>query len=497
MKLSPLSIPFRSVETMFNLAWIAIVGAIGLAQMTDGLFTLVGIGGLAIGLVVAAIGWEVAYYQRFRFRLTEDTFDIDSGVLSRREREIPYDRIQNVGISRGVFQRLFGLAAVQIETAGGGNTEAAIKYVELETARRLQNELSDRKRSDTPQQRPDTAEDHSQGRPIYVITGRELAALSVVSLDFRFVVVLIVGLSALLPELSAAVADLGLAVAIPLSVIGLYLLGTVLSAIYAVTNYYGFSLFRGQDELRFERGLLQRYSGTIPLAKVQSVTISRNVLERMLGYASLLVETAGFSPGEQGSQRSAVPIAREEHIQSLLAEIEPVTIGEFERPPKRARRRYLFRYSGVVLLATAVAYGVNEATAATFSWAVVLLGLAVTPVAAHLKWRHRGYCLTDEYIITRNGFWNQKTRIIPYHRLQTVIESQTVFQRRWNLATLTIDTAGTQSLLGDSSKAVDIDATKAVSLRERIPETFFATLVARREGRVAPTEDGGTTQTNE
>jgi len=38
----------------------------------------------------------------------------------------------------------------------------------------------------------------------------------------------------------------------------------IVSAILTFTRYYGFRLTRADDELYYERGLLQRYSGTIP-----------------------------------------------------------------------------------------------------------------------------------------------------------------------------------------------------------------------------------------
>jgi putative membrane protein len=111
---------------------------------------------------------------------------------------------------------------------------------------------------------------------------------------------------------------------------------------------------------------------------------------------------------------------------------------------------------------------------------VALLVLFV-PVAAHLKWTQRGYALLDSHVVTRNGFWSRRTDIVPYHRIQTVIASQTIFQRNRNLATLTIDTAGTSGLTGNDGRAVDIDADVAGELREAVAGELLDSLEQRRQ----------------
>ena len=94
----------------------------------------------AIGFLVAA-GYGVAYYTRFGYELTEDTFDISSGVVARRSRDIPYRRIQNVDIKQDVLFQLLGMATVTVETAGGGSSEATLHFVSEDEAARLQREI--------------------------------------------------------------------------------------------------------------------------------------------------------------------------------------------------------------------------------------------------------------------------------------------------------------------------------------------------------------------
>ena len=486
MKLHGLSIPFRIIETALRIGWLLIFGTFALTTLTDGVVTVVAVGGVIIGVLGVLAAWQIAYHRRYEYRLTADTFDIDAGVFSRREREIPYGRIQNVAINRNVFQRLFGIAEVRLETAGGNAAEARLRYVGIDRAYELQDALSDRTGNDStdvePTTAPDAAEEAHRQHPIFEITPRELAVLALVSLDYRVLVFSVIGVSAFLPQLGGRLLDSGV-FTVPATVLGLYLLTAVLSALYAVTNYYDFTLSQGDRELRYERGLLQRYSGTIPLDKIQVLRISENVLARAVGYASVLVETAGYSPGESGGTQSAVPIAQRSRVDRLVEDLGFETVDEFVRPPRRARRRYALRYLGATLILTGIGYGLTQLTTMSYPWIFLLGGGFIAPIAAHLKWRHRGYAVTDTHIITRNGFWRQTTTVVPHHRIQVVFDSQTVFQRRWDIATLTIDTAGSRSLVADDSKAVDIDAGTAEQLRETLFDRCITAIADHQIGR--------------
>ena len=221
------------------------------------------------------------------------------------------------------------------------------------------------------------------------------------------------------------------------------------------------------DELRYERGLFHRYTGSIPAEKIQSITIEDNPLKRAFGYASLKVETAGYSPGRGSTKSSlvAVPIARRARVENVATAIEPAGPVEFDHPPSRVRRRYAARYSlGIVGLLIIAFGGVRYFDIGVPWYAGAALGIAIPP-AAHLKWRHRGIWIGPDHVVTRNGFWNRSTKVVPYYRIQTVIDRRTLFQRRWRLATLSIDTAGSLSITGRGAAAVDIDERAAERIR--------------------------------
>jgi uncharacterized membrane protein YdbT with pleckstrin-like domain len=73
---------------------------------------------LILGFLVA-YGWANLYWKYYKFEVGPEKITITRGVIGKRVANIPYERVQNVNIFRGVLDRIFGLYSVQIETAGG------------------------------------------------------------------------------------------------------------------------------------------------------------------------------------------------------------------------------------------------------------------------------------------------------------------------------------------------------------------------------------------
>jgi putative membrane protein len=477
-RLAPLSVLYRAGETVVRLAWLLVIATIGSRSM--GVPTEAGVGLVAGGLVLALL-YQFVHWERYEYELTGDTFDIRSGVFSRRVREIPLGRVQNVDLRRNVVQRALGIAEVRLETAGGSETEAQLRFVGEAEAERLRDAVSRRKRGVSD----DSAEPEPEADLLFAVTPKELLILGVTNIDLRLLSLASVFLPVLLPSLTDRFGDplVSFAMAAPLGAFGLAVAAAVLSGIYSITNYYGFRLSRAGSELRYERGLIQQFAGTIPLDKIQTLGISENVLARRLGYASLSVETAGYAPGDSSGSQSAVPIAERDRVVSLARSIDSFGEPDWQRPPKRARTRYVVRYVALVLVLTGVAYAVDRFTGFSYAWYAVLIGVPLAPVGAHLKWRNLAYAVCEDHVLTRAGFWTRETRVVPYYRIQTVVHSQTVFQRRRDIATVLIDTAGGGGIGGSDARAIDIDADAAADLRETVHDRLQDSLVEARAVR--------------
>ncbi|MFO7959452.1 MAG: PH domain-containing protein, partial [Nitriliruptoraceae bacterium] len=81
------------------------------------LFTIVALAGFAIiGLIVRSLDWRLR-----TFSFDGEVLRVDHGILSRNHRSLDVSRIQQVEIQRGAVQRVFGLPAIRVETAGSAS----------------------------------------------------------------------------------------------------------------------------------------------------------------------------------------------------------------------------------------------------------------------------------------------------------------------------------------------------------------------------------------
>jgi putative membrane protein len=501
-KLHPASIAVRSISRSVNVGLLFFIAGI-VTSPGGGGPNLFSVGGMVLIGIVVAVVYEVAYYERFRYELTTDTFDVASGVVARRDREVPLRRIQNVDIRQTVLSRALGVAGVHIENAGGGQTEVSLQYIDEEEARQLRRQLrrgaSAAEEGETDgEARTDEAErdDHEDEEELlFEIQPRELAILSVFTIDPGASLLGGIALSfvsgfdptTLVPfDLIEGLPGPGSGVVALAWAVLLFLLAAwIVSAVLTFNRYYGFRLTQADDELYYERGLVQRYSGTIPLEKVQTLTVTERIPFRWFGYGALAVETAGYAPGQSGSRgsESAIPLASYDRVLGLARSVEPFGEVEVEAPPKRARERYAVRYLLVVAVLTGFGYLLASATAFVERWYLVASLLVLVPVAAHLKWSNRGYQVGDRYVITRTGFWSRTTKVVPYYRVQAVLYTQSVFQRRRRLASVTADTASSASFLGRAATAFDIDADRGLELQTHIEDRLQERLRARKRER--------------
>ncbi|MFW5922549.1 MAG: PH domain-containing protein [Halodesulfurarchaeum sp.] len=495
-KLHPLTVPIRGGGRALGLA---IAGSVLGSMVQEPLRAMaVAPRWLPVGLLLAvvfgfgAIGYEVLRYRLYAYELTDETLNIDSGVLFRREREIPLGRIQNVDMTRSIVQRALGITAVGIETAGGSSTEASLQFVSVTEGKRLQEGIRTRKRElDTEPQsavQPGSNDDVEPGpepdaEVVFELDDESLVLYSLLSFDPRAASVLFIIVPGGMPFISPYVNGLGPTLLVLFGLLVL-LFGAIvvwlLSAFARFVGYYGFTLTRIGEELRYERGLLQRYDGSIPEGKIQTVVIEENLLMRRFGYASLSIETAGYAPGAASGSESAVPLAKRTALLELARDVEPFGELAFDRPAPAAKRRYTFRYALALTAVLGLGFAVSRLVM-PLPWYGIGVLYAVVPLAARKKWEHRGWGLPTDYIVTRNGFWRRRTHVVPADRVQTVVDRRTLFQRRWQLGTIVVDTASSAGFVSQEAQAIDIHEEDAEELRETVADRLLISLGIRSE----------------
>lgn len=392
--------PLTAVVLGVGWSAAAVVGLVGSLVRDGGLdsWGAIGLPAAAVGgvLVGSAIGWVSWWFTRFVIDDTE--VRLDSGVLFRRSRRVPYERLQSVDIVEPLVARVLGLAELRLDSAGGAESRTVVRYLQLAEAKDLRRVLMRRAHqgpvtsgdepvaADAP---PPVREVVAEVPPSRVLIG------TLLSLDLLFAV--LVGLGAIVAAIwfAAPFAALG----------GLVGVGFWIVRIIAtrVLDQWGYRLTRVEQGLRVERGLLSRTSETIPFDRVQGVAVVEPMIWRHFGWRHIQVDIAGAAG------------AGDAEAQDKEATVMPIT-----DPVVGARV--------VDLLVPGAVEVVDDRHAPARS------GRLFAPIG----WRFRWIGADDVAVVSRRGWITRRTSIVPHRKSQSVAVEQGPLQRRLGVATVSV-----------------------------------------------------------
>ena len=478
MKLAKISIPYRALKKVFTVLVFLIFTSVD--ALTAANPALIAAFLVMVSLAVfLMLGYEYLYWRNFEYEIREDGLKIISGVITKNDRDIPLKRIQNIDVNRNIIQRMIGIAKVDVETAGGNDTEAALKFLTLEDAESMQKKVRELKN------RRKTTEQEKKGseREDFALSNRDLTILSLASVDQRLLggaigLVSIIGGSAGLQLLDGSISVAQLAIGgiiAVLATVGFW----IATSFSTFMKYFDFKLYFHDNALEYERGLLNRASGTIPEEKIQDIIIDENFIQRYFNYASLKVETAGYvSSGNQQEldtgKETVIPLAKRHEIEKYAEEIGGYTDPEFNSIHEKARSRYFRRYLLAGTALAALTFTVSQFYQLPFTaYIPSVLLMVLSRKAAQLKWQKIGYALREDHFYTRKGFWNRQTYVVPYFRVQNLMQNQSILQKRWNQSSLLMDTAGSVIRF---PVIPDMDTEEAEKVREQVYNRFRESL---------------------
>ena len=96
--------------------------------------------GVVAALSLFLLVRPVLYYRFYRYIITDDRIDVRQGVIVRTHTVVPIERLHQVEVIRGPINGLFGLANVNVTTAGG---VAKIKFLENHVAESVVDGLNE------------------------------------------------------------------------------------------------------------------------------------------------------------------------------------------------------------------------------------------------------------------------------------------------------------------------------------------------------------------
>jgi len=406
---------------------------------------------LGILLVVGLIGWgySALAWRHMRFAVTDEAVHLQTGVLFRTQRQARLDRLQAVDVVQPLLARLFGLAELRLEVAGGSGSAVQLAYLREPDAQALRSELlalaAGLRRpessattgpsaepagevecgADVPGTRPEeptpgatygvirsgpgrASFEEAPEQEVYTIPMPRLVGSAVLSGTAVALVVFVV--AGVIGSIAARDPG-GLAVMLP-GILGF--VGAVWGRVNAGSS---FRAAISPDGIRLRHGLTEQRAQTVPPGRVQAVRIVQPWLWRKADWWRVEINVAGYGVGEDASRATVLhPVATRDEAATALwlvlpdlgvddprALVEAALTGRdddggFTPAPRRSR------------------------------W--------VDPVA----WRRHGVRVTRTALLARSGRLVRQVAVVPHERTQSLGLAQGPLQRRLGLASFVVHT---------------------------------------------------------
>lgn len=429
---------WRTVRGAWPLLLALVVGGEGLGLRALDLTLLV-------TFFVLTVSRTLIHFTTLRYRVADGRFQVKVGLLSRSARVLDPGRIQNVEIVQNLFHKLTGLVEVRVETTGDGSSHGLLSALDEAEATRLRAELRALVRAQALE--PTTAP-VEEAPPALALTPLELAAYGFTRRTVGVVAVLTaVGLE-LFGRFGPEVAEKASRAMTPdvlLPLIVLAFAGSWLwSAGAATLRHWGHALRFSHDELITEEGLFTRRRVEIPRGKVQLLRVDETLLRRLMGYGSLLIETAaiGVADGRMRAAEGLVPMVPHDRLAALCRDALPaLAVDPWSVPLQPAHPRALWRAIFGRTLRAAALCAVLVLAAPRWGWAALPLVIMAPPMA-WLDWRRQGWLVSPGTVITRTGFWLRQTWVVSRDKVQSVHLVQGPLMRQHGLGRVEVRVAG-------------------------------------------------------
>ena len=325
-RLHPAGIAVLGVGSLQNLALPLGIAFLGGVMGGGGGQPLIRVLAFGVFGALLAAGAGLAGWLTTSWSVGAETIRLRTGLLSRKEVDVPLGRVQALDIVHGPLQRLFGVRGVHVQTAGGGKAgEIRLPAVAAGDVELLRDAIRGRRVAAVVDAAPLAERRLSRGDLL-------LAALTAGQLGVILPVLAVVAQG--LQETWSGQEDLrrageeGLRL-VPesapewiLAALGLLLVAWLLSIAGAVLAFAGFTVARDDDRLRLRRGLLSRREATVPVARVQAVRVIEGLLRRPFGLVTVRAEVAGYAK-EAAAAQTLFPLLRRGEVRPFLEAVLP------------------------------------------------------------------------------------------------------------------------------------------------------------------------------
>lgn len=416
---------------------------------------------LGIGLFIVVVG-IIAYlkYSNFTFYIDDenDEFIINEGIINKSKTTIQLDKIQQVNINQSLIQRVIGVYALDVDTAGSTSKEGKINAVSHELAIDLKAKLIDNVKKITVKSlsNEEVVEEKSANFPFLKISFFTLVKVGLTSHYLKSLGLILTFFLTIYHNLS----DFGEHVnidsriedfvksklvinSISFIVIALLLGVFVFNILRMIIRYFGFKITRQSGSLLLSFGLIDTKSTIIKPEKVQIVSISKNYFQKKMDILEMKIRQAAGEDNKSKKGVVEIPGCNNSESDKILQLI-------FHQLPEKGimlqpnwRKLGFSIFLCIILPIGFFFWFGNYVEKSILEYAKFSI-VYIIFISLVLYFGYRNYRLfvNDHFIIKQNGAWDIENEIIEWKKIQAITTSQLFWHKAINVGSLTLHTAG-------------------------------------------------------
>jgi putative membrane protein len=413
---------------------------------------------LVAGFALFSFAQLFIRWSKLEYRVGPHEIRIDSGLLERTSRAIPFDRVTDVDIEQGPIQRLLGLAKVRLETgasAGGKEEEGVLHTIALARAEALREHIRARKGLAVAPAHS-AQEIRSEAPALYAMDTRRVLTAGLFNFSLAVIAGIFgatqtvgqplgidpfdqqfwLGLLARSEPLQSLVLAHQIAAVFAGSLL-LVLIGIGTGLTRTILREFGFRLDRTETGFRRRRGLLTLTDVTIPARRAQAAILGTGPIRLHYGWSELKLQSLSQDGGR--GDHVVAPLACPEEAAAILH-----SLGWRDAPSDEAWRLVSPAYVTIHLITLVP---VIIATVAT-TFALGSIGLIGLPVGMAMvwcrwaSWRHTRYAFERGFLFVDSGWWRQRRNILPTAKIQSIDLTESWWTRLFGICTLRLGVAG-------------------------------------------------------
>lgn len=427
-----------------------------------------------IGIAVVGAIYSLIAFFKYYFYIKDSTLIVKKGVFKKTVLEIPFDRIQSINTEQNLIHRVFKVVKLNMDTAGSSGNELQLFALDIDLANQLSTTiLKEKKESKISAEDQENLHLEKKKEVIFNLTVPQLLKVGITENHFRSGGILIffffyvfdsledVGLDIMdrtgeyVPQAQEMIQSLVVVLFI------LLLFGAIsfiISLVRTVLRFYGLKMYRKGEGFIIESGLINKKERAAKDNKIQMVSWSQNLLQRIGGIYELLMKQASSQNAGDVKSFKVIGLDKEDVAKTQHYVFKKDYPELNDVPLQRIHKYYLIRrlliwsYIFIPIILVIIYFSKWM----FLIYAIGIYGLAI--LGSNLAFRKKKYGLGEEMLRVDGGIFGRRSTAMPIFKVQNVSLTETPFQRRRNLKTLVIYTASGELTIPEvpTSKATEL-----------------------------------------